>query len=98
MIKPIKQIINKLYYKYGDVQKPECHEIIVDKTQLNHYKVCERYDRITYEHLYDDGYYFEEMVKDRLVDRLSEVIHVTKRYDVYRNGDIIYEAEIWVRE
>ena len=98
MIKPIKNIINKLYYKYGDVQKPEEYEIIVDKTQLNHYSAYERYDRITYEILSDD-YRFEETVKNILVDRLADAIQITKRDDnTYRYGDVIYEAEIWVRE
>lgn len=98
MWKPIKKAINCLYDKYGDKPQPiEPYEIVIDRTQLNHYKVYERYGRLEYEHMSDDAY-FEDYVKDRLMDKLADVIEVTKQVDnAYRDGDIIYEAEIWTR-
>lgn len=98
MWKPIIRVINCLYDKYGDKPLPiEPYELIIDRTQLSHYKVCERYSYLEYEDMSDDAY-FEEYVKDRLIDRLADVIEVTKKVDnVYRDGDVVYEAEIWTR-
>ena len=98
MWKPIRKAINCLYNKYGDKPQPiEPYEIVIDRTELNHYKVCERYSRLEYEHMSDDAY-FEEYVKDMLVDKLADVIKVTKKVDdIYRCGDVVYEAEIWTR-
>lgn len=98
MWKPIRKAINKLYYKYGDKPQPiKPYKIIIDKTELNHYKVCKRYNYLEYTHICDDPY-FEEHIKDSLIDKLADAIKVTKKMDVYSNGDIMYEAEIWVKE
>ena len=99
MWKPIVKVIDKLYDRYGDKPQPiEPYKLIIDKTQLKHYKVCERYSRLEYEHISDDAY-FEDYVKDRLIDKLADVIGVTKIIDdAYRNGDVAYEAEIWVAD
>lgn len=97
MWKPIVRVINCLYNKYGDKpQLIEPCEVEIDRTQLNHYKVCERYSDLEYEDMSDDAY-FEDYVKDRLIDELADVIEVTKKIDIYENGDVVYEAEIWMR-
>jgi hypothetical protein len=98
MWKPIIKVIDCLYDRYGDKPMPiEPYKIVIDRTQLNHYKVCKRYGHLEYEDMVDDAY-FEDYVKDSLVDKLADVIEVTKRVDnTCRDGDVVYEAEIWTR-
>jgi hypothetical protein len=78
MWKPIIKVIDCLYDRYGDKPMPiEPYKIVIDRTQLNHYKVCKRYGHLEYEDMIDDAY-FEDYVKDSLVDKLADVAKLFK--------------------
>ena len=96
MWKPIRKAINYLYDKYGDKPQPiKPHEIIIDKTELKHLAVRDKYNYI--EHCDIEDYpYFKETIKDSLIDKLSECIPLTEFDDEY--GNKIYRIDIWIKE